>query len=151
MQSCGHCSATVLFAVYSQAYDISALLLCRNFTWSYCGHLPGERGLASYPLGFLHLFQKRTFEDKWHGYVGSMPFCYPENSVKALSEAQSTDLNQEMLPASLVLSWSATGLLRKGQCSLCSRLSNDSTLLLKLQCIIEEWNLSRSDGVFVLI
>jgi len=39
---------------------------------------------------FFHLTWKRTFMDKWH--TGCYYRRHPANSVKALKEAQSTDL-----------------------------------------------------------
>jgi len=93
--------------MYSQAYDISALLLCRNLTWSYCGHLPGERGLAGYHLGFLHLFQKRIFEDKWHVFCGQYAFLLPSK------ECQSTEWSSKYWPQpGNVASWPCPFLIR---------------------------------------
>ena len=57
---------------------------------------PGEPGSTSLPsVFFLHVFQKRTFRDKWLGsLMGPMPFLSPDqqtNSIKALPETRSTE------------------------------------------------------------
>jgi len=47
------------------------------------GRFPGEQGSASSPsVLFLHLFQRRTLEDKRQGFFMG---CYATNNVKALT------------------------------------------------------------------
>ena len=70
------------------------------------------------PRFCLHLFQSRTFGDKWHrNYrpTGCMPFLSPNKQCQSTKEnsTQSTDCNQERSPTSLMHSSFATMLFRE--------------------------------------
>jgi len=63
------------FSWFSAASDSLILLYTRDSNRKHFHHLrfnessPGEQGSASFPsVVFLHLFQKRTFEDKRQGF-----------------------------------------------------------------------------------
>jgi len=68
---------------------------------------------------FLHLFWKRTFGDKWHGFSRARHrSCHPSNDVKALKGTRITDSKQGKLPiglSDLFLSWSTTAVTPEGR------------------------------------
>jgi len=57
------------------------------------GRFPGEPGLASFPILFIHLFQNRTFGDTCYRlFMNVLPVTEP--TVNAQEECQSIDFYQ---------------------------------------------------------
>jgi len=57
--------------------------------WTWFSHFP--------LYFFFHLFQKRTFVDKWHMLLRvGCPSCHPSNRVKALKEIQSIEATRSL-------------------------------------------------------
>ena len=68
-----------------------------------------------FPFVFLlHLFQRRTLEDKWHRLLQARCPGHSAKSIKALSETHSSDLSKGKSRTSLTLSLSTTRLPREG-------------------------------------
>jgi len=88
-------------------------------------YVPSEPWLA----GYLHLFQNRTFGDKWPRFsTGQMPFLPPNQQCRSTEGKSITDPNHQKSPTDLILFSSTTELLGKGALLPLCWFANHSTL-----------------------